>query len=406
MSFFVLCVLIGGISNYFLYSFFLKIVANLILLILITIQITNQKIKIFKEKDFIKLILFIIAIMIYLSIAILYSIDPKFGFAKLSYFLTGNFIVILSTYYLFKYKLEFLISEGVYFITFIGCISVVYVIIFSPFQFGLDYEFELTRWSHVFYSRFIGSVFLIWFIFVFYQDEKLVLYYRNKLLNIYNKYKLVINCFFIIFLAHGVYLAGSRASILFILIITTTIFIFNFIKAKLNINNIIYFIISIGTFLFFIYFYKTNDEIREFRYESFFELSEDLTKKEGSVTTRIDMSNIALRMFSEKPILGYGLGSFYSYGSNELIKLHKYPHNIFLEAGAELGIVGQLIVLSLIFLIFKWTYRFSILIFFYFIYSFGLSLFSKDIATQTLLWIGLAFIFIKRGKDFQIENNL
>lgn len=402
----MLCVLIGGISNYFLYSFFLKIVANLILLILIAIQIANQKIRIFKEKNFINLILFLIAIIIYLSIAVLYSTDVKFGFAKLLYFLIGNFIVILSTYYIFKYKLDFLISKGIYFITFIGCLSVVYVIIFSPFQFGLVYEFKPTRWSHVFYSRFIGSVFLIWFMFVFYQDKNFVLNYGNKLLNIYKKYKLAIDSFLIIFLAYGVYLAGSRASILFILIITTTIFIFSFIKAKLNLSRIIYFLISLGTFLFLIYFYKTSDEVREFRYESFFELSEDLTKKEGSVTSRIDVSNIALRMFSERPILGYGLGSFYSYKNNEFFKIDKYPHNIFLEAGAELGLVGILIILSLIFLIFKWTYKFSILIFFYFIYPFGLSLFSKDIATQTLLWIGLAFIFIKREKDFQIENNL
>lgn len=401
MSFFILCVLIGGISNYFLYSFFLKIVVNLILLILIAIQITNQKIKIFKEKNFINLILLLIAIIIYLSIAVLYSIDVKFGFAKLSYFITGNSIVILSTYYLFKYKLDFLISKGVYFVTFVGCLIVFYAVVFSPFQFGLTYEFKLSRWSHVFYSRFIGSVFLIWFMFVFYQDKNLETTPESKILDIYNKYRLIINSLIIIFLSYGIYIGGSRASILFVLITITTFLIYSLIKAKLKLRSILYFIISVGTILLLIYFHRTSDEIREFRYESFFELSEDLTKKEGSVTTRIDLSNIALRMFSEKPILGYGLGSFYSYENNEFIKFHKYPHNIFLEAGAELGIVGILIVLSLIFLIFKWTYRFSILIFFYFIYPFGLSLFSKDIATQTLLWIGLAFIFIKGEKDFQ-----
>ncbi|MCX7834389.1 MAG: O-antigen ligase family protein [Ignavibacteria bacterium] len=359
--------------------------------------IRRDNVKIFKDKYFIKLFYFLIAIVIYFTFTLSYSIDVGFGLKKLTYFFIGNFVVIFCTYYLFNYKLDFIISKGIYFLAIVGCLTVPIIVVFSPFEFGTTYKFDLTRWSHVFYSRFIGNIFLIWFIFLFVYNDSYFFNRENKVVNYYNRYSTPINCLIIVILALGIYLSGSRASIIFILLIATAIFIYTSFKKQLKSNKVIYYIIFVGTILCLAYFLKIGDEVMKFRYESFFELTDDLTKTEGSVTTRLALKEVAIEMFLEKPFFGYGLGSFYSYKSEEYIKIAKYPHNIFLEAGAELGILGVFVILILIILILKNSYKISIYLFFYFLYPLGLALFSKDISTQTLLWTGLAFIFI-RGK--------
>ncbi len=276
--------------------------------------------------------------------------------------------------------------------------------ILAPFNFGTIYKFEVSRWSHVFYGRFIGSVFLIWFIIVFFSKENLNTIIKGTTLNFYNKYRYLINSFFLIILAYGVYLSGLRASILSILVIMISVFLFDLIRKKLNITKIIYFVICVATILGLIYFYTPADKIMEFRYKSLFGISNDFSEKEMSIVNRMDAQKLALKMFSERPLFGYGLGSFYSYEDSDYYRIIKYPHNIFLEAAAEMGLLGILVFAGLISLILRGVYKFSPLFLLYFIYPLILTFFSKDIPTQTMFWIGIAFIFIKNNPANKIHN--
>jgi len=379
---------------------------NFLLLFSILLLLIKYNLKPLKEKGLKKLVYLLFIITIYLGITVLYSKDVEFGLSKLLYFFIGNIVVILSTYILLKYQSNFILERGIYFLTLLGIISVFVVIVLSPFEFGTVYQFRLSRWSHVFYGRFIGSVFLIWYIFVFLSDENI--FPSDKVFGkFYNKYKYLINSFVLIILSYGIYLSGLRGSILFILIIITTIFLYNLFRNKINLEKIIYFIISVLTILSLIYFNNPKDEVLDFRYKAFFKFYDDSEYTEGSIMDRFGGYKLALKMFSEKPIIGYGLGSFRSYYDNDFLKMLKYPHNIFLEALAEMGLIGFSIILFLLITIFIGAFRYSISTFFFLIYPFGLSLFSKDIPAQTLLWSGLAFLFInkERGKKIFTDKN-
>lgn len=406
LIFHILAILIGGISNYYTYSFYLKCVINLLLLFSILLLMVKYNLKPFKEKGFQKLIYLFFLVTIFFVGTIIYSRDIEFGFYKFLYFILGNFVVIISTYILFKYHCDFLLKRGVYFITLLAAISVFVIFAFPPFEYGAVYQFRLSRWSHVFYGRFIGSVFLIWYIFIFLSDEN-ILPSAKVFGKFYNKYKYLINSFVLIILSYGLYLSGLRGSILFILIIITTIFLYNLFRNKINLEKIFYFIISVLTILSLIYFNNPKDEVLDFRYKAFFKFYDDSEYTEGSIMDRFEGYKLALKMFSEKPVIGYGLGSFRSYYDNDFLKMLKYPHNIFLEALAEMGLIGFSIILFLLITIFIGAFRYSISTFFFLIYPFGLSLFSKDIPTQTLLWSGLALLFIneERGKKIFTDKN-
>jgi len=60
--------------------------------------------------------------------------------------------------------------------------------------------------------------------------------------------------------------------------------------------------------------------------------------------------------------------------------------------------LGTLFFAVLLEFMFWKAYKFSIPLFAFFVFSFWLSMFSKDIATQTQLWIGLGLWGINKNK--------
>lgn len=69
----------------------------------------------------------------------------------------------------------------------------------------------------------------------------------------------------------------------------------------------------------------------------------------ASALTRLEHYNSAISMWLNKPILGYG---FASYGDLYFNGKHAYPHNLFLEILAELGLVGFILLILLFILLF------------------------------------------------------
>jgi O-antigen ligase len=80
----------------------------------------------------------------------------------------------------------------------------------------------------------------------------------------------------------------------------------------------------------------TGAELLTDRLSGFSDFSED-----ESTLERLFAFQIGLNAFVENPILGLGLGGFGLYGYN--LDENVYPHNIFIEIGAELGFVGLIL---------------------------------------------------------------
>lgn len=123
---------------------------------------------------------------------------------------------------------------------------------------------------------------------------------------------------------------------------------------------------------------------------------------DSAIHTRIASYKIAWEMFTESPLIGKGLGSFNGYKNLEWTTIQKYPHNIILEILSEMGIIGMLVFIVLYIFIVRslctnhyqiLTTHFLLLTFFF---SLFLAMFSKDISTQSFLWLFLIFLGINR----------
>jgi O-antigen ligase len=77
------------------------------------------------------------------------------------------------------------------------------------------------------------------------------------------------------------------------------------------------------------------------------------------VASRLNMALMAWEAFREHPILGTGAGRFADLGGNLLQEEAFYPHNLFLELGAEFGIVAVILVAWLLWKAVRsfWTLR-------------------------------------------------
>ena len=76
---------------------------------------------------------------------------------------------------------------------------------------------------------------------------------------------------------------------------------------------------------------------------------------------RVWLNLSALNMWQESPIIGKGIGSFGLYVFSEDVRA--YPHNIFLETMAELGLIGLLLVVAIFFVALKMVPRCNDLMF-------------------------------------------
>jgi O-antigen ligase len=117
--------------------------------------------------------------------------------------------------------------------------------------------------------------------------------------------------------------------------------------------------------------------------------------------------------FLQKPVFGWGTGSFSTLVSEYI----KYPHNIFIELAMEIGIVGVIIfILFLSFAIYNFFYlrkkvkniSQSILLrlnYFFFLFGFFNSQFSGDIANNPIMWFSVGNILILRYTILQWRKN-
>jgi O-antigen ligase len=81
-----------------------------------------------------------------------------------------------------------------------------------------------------------------------------------------------------------------------------------------------------------------------------FELFADgLGSVDSSAQARVNLFDVALAMFAQQPVFGHGTGAFAAFAQTHvgLIDFY-YPHNILLQTGAELGVVGLAALLAFV----------------------------------------------------------
>ncbi|MEB2309925.1 MAG: O-antigen ligase family protein [Candidatus Brocadiaceae bacterium] len=179
----------------------------------------------------------------------------------------------------------------------------------------------------------------------------------------------------------------------------TLLFYFLFFFKKPLVQKVV-FVAIVGIIVCVAFIYMPQ-EVRD-RYNFFtFSASEQGT---DYTTGRTPLFTSAFHACKSHPLLGLGTGGFSSYYS--LVDTRQYPHNLFLEMGSELGILGLGLIICflclnfrMIFHIFKNNRRITqnnfpliwgALIFFF---EFCSSMVSGDLMANKLLFLGSGFMW-------------
>ncbi len=359
-------VIVSTISNYSIESFLLKGIISFLLLIaiyLFTINNGKYLLTIFSNKLLIILFL-IIAIP---SISLTYSHNPSFGILKIINLIIGlipaiiGMIIIVNNY-------ESEIFENVVLVFSVICVlSVVIINFFDLFDQSKIYSFSFTRWSHVIYGRFISSFGLL----------LLLLFIQNK--------KKIYFLFYLICL-EGTIVSGFRAGTIGLILFSLLILISNVTdKNRLFLINTILFLLISFIFLMPVKLSERYSSlINSFIVDDYIDIS---------LNSRFIMWEIGLKMFLQNPLFGVGLGGFNQQIVNDAVGIPiNYPHNIIIESAAELGIIGLILIGFILYIIFKNSLEINKIFIWYFLFALLLSLSSKDLTTNTMLFCGIGLV--------------
>jgi len=385
VNLFIASLSISSITNYSLRSFVLKLAASGLLWFMIAIDIKKSK---FNFKSFVKsryfkrLLTILIVFTVLLLTTLSYSFNPLFGAQKLLGFIISTIPTIIAFSYLLNTNNDTRHKVFIISITAASVFSVLLILILQPFSYHDMNIKNITSWSHVIYGRFIGPVYLI--ILFLYLNTK------NRTLIKYIPFAFAV-------IIIGVYLSGMRAMILGITILTPITILISFLQKKVNVKNIAGLIAAIVVAVTVIITVVPRNEILAGRLENLQDVKNLQFNSDSPIHTRYHFYKISFEILKEYPILGVGFGGFRNYRNDIATQTRKYPHNLFLEFAVELGIPGILFCIFLLYLIFSSAKKVSTEVFIFFLFALWLAMFSKDISTQSLLWIGLAFVGVGRG---------
>ncbi|OGV06624.1 MAG: hypothetical protein A2440_06570 [Stygiobacter sp. RIFOXYC2_FULL_38_25] len=270
----------------------------------------------------------------------------------------------------------------IYSVLLIGFTASVIAIVLKPFNPFVAYHFSLNRWSHVVFGRFL-VIPTVLSLFLLYKSI-------STKTTIVNYFMVLLFCFTLI--SSG-FRAGAAAIYLFLILCL----IYNSLNQKskfLNPKSLLLITLIIGLPLLILLFQPTNFVNR---ISSLEQIAVGSSIEDGSITSRITAYKTAWLGGWGKPLLGHGLGTF-QFANGELTRSLKYPHNIFLEFFYEMGLIGLIFFILLLLLIFNSIKKYGFWLISLYCIFLWLSLFSKDIPSNVLLFTGLAFI------DFSKQN--
>ena len=406
------------ISNYSLNIFLLKLFTSIILFILIYADIRLNKINIkmlIGENNPKKSLLVIGAFICYLSLTLIYSKDPVYGIQKILNFLTITIPLIIAFYYLIITYDEKRLRVFINSIVIISLISVVYILIDYPFQPGNVYEFRPGKWSHVIYGRMMGTFALVLILYsISLKDYKPSLIYA------------IISSI----ATYGLFLSTHRSTLISLILVMIVLGVWLVVSGKRrevrgkrgevqgkrgevrgkSINPVISLITVIVLTLVLI-FILPKPEIVSVRYNNLASVEGLEFGGDGPILSRFETLKLSWQMFVDNPVFGVGFGGFKAY--NDVTEFHKYPHNIFAEMAVEGGIIGLLVLCSMLYVLFKnvsryFSYNLQLRAYCLMLATFALllTLFSKDLPSQSVLWIWLAVVGMSNVRGPKPAPNL
>ncbi len=400
-------VAISGISNDSIISNAIKIVSSAILLVVFFIHSRLSDIQLFSPKTskaFRQMGLLITIIILYLAITLIYSTNPAYGARKILNIIISDIPNIVVLFYLITYRQKELYAKHLILIITIGfIITLIAVLIFQPFNHSTIYQFEPQRWSHVFIGRMVSFLTLIVFMYLLNQKE-------SKRIIIYS----------IVFTAgfYITYLTGLRSALIGLTLCIIVSFIWNLYKKNILTTHL-YSIILIFLLISLLVYIIPQGFTTSQRLNSLIKIEDLDFGNDAAILSRVESYKLSWQMFTESPLIGYGFGSFNGYNNIQWTTIQKYPHNIILEILSEMGIVGLLIFGIFFYQIVRSIYNLEFIIYnsksnhqssfenpassiqhpvssiplhfllLTFFFSLFLALFSKDISTQSFLWLFL-----------------
>ncbi len=409
----------GTISNYSGKIFLLKGLVSILLIAAAIIQcrIHDADFRVQKMKKGSRKILGILFLFIsYLALTLTYSSNPAYGFQKILNFLISVVPSVIVFYYLISSLTKLRVKLFVYSLGIISVLTVSYILIAYPFDQSTIYEYRAGRWSHVFYGRLISSIAVVLLLHLSSRRDlfQILLYSVISSIAIY-----------------GTYLSAFRAGLVGILLVGSGLLVVNVWSALHNskvkipstagrqrlkvtslpheLNNSTNFmtntalVTSIKIVLPFIIaailiFTIPTKDIITLRFDNMTSIDNLQFKGDPAIHSRLEAWELSWVIIKEHPFIGTGFGGFNGYNSIEWTKMLKYPHNIILEMTVEGGVVGLLILILLIYIILSGAWKIYPGIILFFLFALWLAMFSKELSSQMLLWIGLAFYGFEKDK--------
>jgi O-antigen ligase len=382
---YIINIIISSISNYNTSTLLLKTASILFLLLIVIIGRNKLQIdckNIFTSTSILKVLIILSILLFILALSLAYSHNKIFGFQKF-YLIIVQLVptVIITAILLSSWN-----NRRSYVFTFnlmiIGITAVLISLFIKPFDPFSVYKFSIYRWSHVVFGRFIGIP-IILSLYLMLKSKK----YTNKIF-----WEILF-----LFLFIGLLLSGFRAGIIGVVFVFLTIIIYqiSYSKKKSKKNNCYYILSAIIILLLFLVIIKP--ELTEKRFNSIKLNYESEYLQDPGIQSRLDSYNLAFKKGMENLIFGAGLGGFND-GKNLLSSQIIYPHNIFLEFFAEMGITGLIFFIAILCIIFKSTYKINPWVTILYLFFLWLSFFSKDIPSNTILFSGIAFCDLKLNR--------
>ncbi len=376
-AYFILHLQISTVSNYKSISIVVKVVSTVMLAILCFVDMRKHNYSFATTKLLTKenrLFLFTMATLIVIPLlSLAYSYNYSYGISKYFLIIANTIPTIITFYYLLSTLNENRVRAFLFSLSVLVLVSSFIVISLKPFTYDSNYAVNFSRWSHVIFGRFIGISSLIFLCCYLFTKKK-------------NNHYLIIAVISLVSLV----ISEFRAGLISIIALISFLMIYHAVTKTFSKKKIIAlsFLLAFVTGVGIVVPIFSDDS----RMESLVKNFTDDNHVDGAVNARELGYLYSIESIVSRPLLGVGFGGFYSKEVAKEVYEIKYPHNIFLEIGCELGVPILLIFSVILFSAFRFQYQFHPSIFFIFLFTLLLAQFSKDLPSQVQLLIGLAFL--------------
>ncbi len=367
--------ILSTISNYGTASYIIKFSSLFFLSTLILLN-TNFNISIYISRSFGKILFLLILFLLIFSVSLFYSKNRAFGIEKIIHFLLGPFFMVIVIYFISQIMKNADFKSFTAIIAVLLIVSVLIAAVVNPFDFSEKYyQFRIGNWSHIIFGIFIALTLLL-ILFSYINETNLkynFLYSAALFTGIY-----------------GLYASIPRGSIIALSVTSVIFILYNIIKFKQK-NIFIKIIIPIAISLILMLIFQREIKGPEKSIQKVFSVLTDKGYGDISIQSRLMAYEISIKMIKDSPLTGVGFGGFKSFYESEFPIELEYPHNIFLEFQTETGISGSVLFVLLLVISLKKIKKNNIMVFSVFLFGFIYALFSKDIPSNTIIFVSIFY---------------